>query len=150
MYANARAGWASTDPAAHGTDLEPLFDALFRHIPAPSYDDGHPLQALVTNLDASPYVGRLALCRVLHGTIQRGQTVAWCRVDDAIEQVKITELYVTEVLEGVQADEAGPGEVMAIAGLPDLTIGAERAEGDDRGPVRVPHLDGTRRSVALR
>src|SRR5206468_12683723 len=66
MYANARAGWASTDPAAHGTDLEPLFDALFRHIPAPSYDDGHPLQALVTNLDASPYVGRLALCRVLH------------------------------------------------------------------------------------
>src|SRR5437773_8008129 len=104
VYCNARAGWASTDPAAHGTDLEPLFDALFRHIPAPSYDDGHPLQALVTNLDASPYVGRLALCRVLHGTIRRGQTVAWCRVDDAIEQVKITELCVTEGRERVQGE----------------------------------------------
>ena len=149
MYANARAGWASTDPAAHGTDLEPLFDALFRHIPAPSYDDGHPLQALVTNLDASPYVGRLALCRVLHGTIRRGQTVAWCRVDDAIEQVKITELYVTEVLERVQADEAGPGEIIAIAGLPDVTIGETLADVDDPRPLPVPHIDEPSLSMTI-
>src|SRR5437773_1494341 len=104
LYANARAGWASPDPNDHGVDLEPLFDALFRHIPSPSYDGEHPLQALVTNLDASPYVGRLALCRVHHGTIRRGQTVAWCRVDDAIEQVKITELCVTEGRERVQGE----------------------------------------------
>src|SRR5947208_2910309 len=149
MYANARAGWASTDPAAHGTDLEPLFDALFRHIPAPSYDDGHPLQALVTNLDASPYVGRLALCRVLHGTIRRGQTVAWCRVDGAIEQVKITELYVTEVLERVQADEAGPGEIIAIAGLPDVTIGETLADVDDPRPLPVPHIDEPSLSMTI-
>src|SRR5437762_1269689 len=123
MYANARAGWASTDPAAHGTDLEPLFDALFRHIPAPSYDDSHPLQALVTNLDASPYVGRLALCRVHHGTIRRGQVVAWCRRDGTVEKVKVSELYVTEALDRVAADDAGPGEIIAVAGLIDVTIG---------------------------
>src|SRR5438034_5111829 len=149
MYANARAGWASTDPAAHGTDLEPLFDALFRHIPAPSYDDGHPLQALVTNLDASPYVGRLALCRVLHGTIRRGQTVAWCRVDGAIEQVKITELYVTEVLERVQADEAGPRETIGSAGLPEVTIGETLADIDDPRPLPVPHIDEPSLSMTI-
>ena len=138
LYANARAGWASLDPAEHGTDLEPLFEALFRHIPAPSYDEAHPLQALVTNLDASPYVGRLALCRVLHGTIRRGQTVAWCRVNGEIDQVKITELYVTEVLERVQADEVGPGEIMAIAGLPDVTIGETLADADRPAPAADP------------
>ena len=88
VYCNARAGQASLDPEKLGTDLEPLFDVLFKHIPAPEYDDDHPLQALVTNLDASPYVGRLALCRVRHGTIRRGQQVAWCRHDGTIERVE--------------------------------------------------------------
>ena len=87
IYANARAGWASLDPEAEGSDLKPLFELLLDHIPAPTYEEGHPLQALVTNLDASPYLGRLALCRIQHGTITKGQTVAWCKLDGSIERV---------------------------------------------------------------
>src|SRR5215510_16537698 len=98
LYADSRTGHAGPDPDALAEDLEPLFDALRTHIPAPSYEEGHPLQALVTNLDASPYVGRLALCRVRNGTIRRGQAVAWCRTDGTIESAKISELYVTEAL----------------------------------------------------
>jgi GTP-binding protein len=131
VYCNARAGRASFDPADVGTDLEPLFEAIFEHIPAPTFDPDHPLQALVANLDASPYVGRLALCRVRHGTIRRGQQVAWCRADGTIERVKITEMYVTEALDRVDADEAGPGEIIAVAGLPDVTIGETLADPDD-------------------
>src|SRR5881396_75842 len=149
VYCNARAGRAGLAPDDLAPDLAPLVDTLLATIPAPEYDPGHPLQALVTNLDASPYVGRLALCRVLHGTIRRGQTVAWCRVDDAIEQVKITELYVTEVLERVQADEAGPGEIIAIAGLPDVTIGETLADVDDPRPLPVPHIDEPSLSMTI-
>src|SRR5262249_57985892 len=101
----------------------------------PRYDPSHPLQALVTNLDASPYLGRLALCRVLHGTITRGQQVAWCRSDGSIERVKVTDLSVTEALERVPADQAGPGEIIAIAGLPDGTIGGTLADPDDPRPL---------------
>src|SRR5213083_2174961 len=90
VYTNAKAGWASVEAGVEGTDLQPLFELMVSRVPAPVFSDGHGLQALVTNLDASPYVGRLALCRVHHGTIRRGQTVAWCRVDGEIEQVKIT------------------------------------------------------------
>src|SRR3954467_9858362 len=93
IYANARAGWASLDPEPEGSALKPLFELLRDHIPAPTYEVDHPLQALVTNLDASPYLGRLALCRVQHGTIAKGQTVAWCKLDGTIEKVRITELY---------------------------------------------------------
>jgi GTP-binding protein len=149
LYANARAGWASPDPEAHGTDLEPLFEALLKHIPAPVYDENHPLQALVTNLDASPYVGRLALCRVRHGTIRRGQTVAWCRVDGEIERVKVTELYVTDALERVQAEDAGPGEIIAIAGLPEVTIGETLADPDDPRPLPIPHVDEPSLSMTI-
>src|SRR5690348_2870740 len=92
VYANARAGWASNDADTEGSDLKPLFEMLLDHIPAPTYEVGHPLQALVTNLDASPYLGRLALCRVHHGTIAKGQTVAWCKVDGTVERVRITDL----------------------------------------------------------
>ena len=88
LYANARTGWAATAPDVHGDDLKPLFEALLEHIPAPSYEEGHPLQALVTNLDASLYVGRLALCRVMHGRIRRGQQVAWCRADGTIQPAR--------------------------------------------------------------
>ena len=141
VFADARAGTATMDPATPGEDLKPLFDALMSHIPAPEYEEGHPLQALVTNLDASPYVGRLALCRVRQGTIKRDQYVAHCRVDGSVERVKITELYVTEGLERVDADEAGPGDIIAIAGLPDVTIGETLTDPDDPRPLPVIRID---------
>ncbi|MGZ8762008.1 MAG: translational GTPase TypA [Acidimicrobiia bacterium] len=147
IYANARAGWASLDPDAEGSDLKPLFELLLDRIPAPTYEEGHPLQALVTNLDASPYVGRLALCRVQHGTLAKGKTVAWCRLDGSIEQVKLTELYVTESLDRVDATEAGPGEICAIAGLPEVTIGETLA--DPENPVALPAITVDEPSLAM-
>jgi len=141
LYANARAGWASTAPALVGSDLKPLFETLLERIPAPSYETDHPMQALVTNLDASPYVGRLALCRVRHGVIKRGQQVAWCRHDGSIERIKLTELYVTEALDRIDADEVGPGEIIAIAGIPEVTIGETLADPDDPRPLPVMTID---------
>jgi GTP-binding protein len=141
LYCNARAGRASTDPTDNGRDLGPLFDAIARDIPPPEYDPGHPFQALVTNLDATPYLGRLALCRIRHGTIRRGQTVAWCRADGRIESVKVSQLFVTENLERVEADEAGPGEIIAVAGLADVTIGETLADADDPRPLPVITVD---------
>jgi GTP-binding protein len=149
LYANARAGWASLDPAQEGSDLKPLFELLLDHIPAPAHDPDHPLQALVTNLDASPYVGRLALCRMFHGTIRRGEPVAWCRADDTVERVKITELYVTEALDRVDATEAGPGEIIAIAGLPEVTIGETLSDPDDPRPLPVSHFDDPSLSMTI-
>jgi GTP-binding protein len=141
IYCNAKAGQASLDAATPGTDLKPLFELLLDTIPAPSYDEGHPLQALVTNLDASPYVGRLALCRVHQGRIKKGQQVSWCRTDGSIERAKITELYVTEALDRVDAAEAGPGEIIAIAGIPEITIGETLADVDDPRPLPVLSVD---------
>ena len=122
---------------------------LLDHIPAPEYDEDHPLQALVTNLDASPYVGRIALCRVRHGTLRKGQPVAWCRADGTIETVRITELYVTEALDRVDADEVGPGEIIAIAGLPDVTIGETLTDPDDPRPLPVIHVDDPSLSMTI-
>ena len=141
LYANARAGKAGLKPGELADDLEPLFKTLVERIPAPSYEDDHPLQALVTNLDASPYVGRLALCRVRHGHIRKGQTVAWCRVGGGIEKVKITELYITDALDRVDAEEAGPGEIIAVAGIPEITIGETLADADDPRPLPVVSVD---------
>jgi GTP-binding protein len=141
VYTNARAGWASMDADVEGSDLKPLFELLLDRIPAPEYTPGAPLQALVTNLDASPYVGRLALCRVQEGTISKGQTVAWCRVDGEVERVRITELYVTESLERTDTAEAGPGEIIAIAGLPEVTIGETLADGESPQPLPVIAID---------
>ena len=149
LYTNARAGWASTDPEQEGSDLKPLFETLLEHIPAPEFDANHPFQALVTNLDSSPYVGRLALCRVMHGSITKGDTVAWCRTDETIEHVKITELYVTEALDRVDADSAGPGEIVAIAGLADVTFGETLADADDPRSLPVSHLDDPSLSMTL-
>jgi GTP-binding protein len=149
LYANARAGHCGASPDALAPDLEPLFETLLRHIPAPEYDDAHPLQALVTNLDASPYVGRLALCRVRHGTIQRGQQVAWCRADGTIEQAKITELYITEELDRVDADSAGPGDIIAVAGLADVTIGETLADPEDARPLPVTRVDEPSLSMTI-
>ncbi|MDX6494116.1 MAG: GTP-binding protein [Gaiellales bacterium] len=141
VYTNARAGQATLDPDLPGDDLEPLFDVLLAHVPAPVHDPAHPLQALVTNLDASPYLGRLALCRVHHGTLRRGDQVAWCRADGSIQRIKVTELFVTEELDRVEAQEVGAGEIIAIAGLPDVTIGETIADADDPRPLPVIHVD---------
>jgi GTP-binding protein len=149
VYCNARAGQAGLAPDALGPDLAPLVDALLETVPAPGYDPEHPLQALVTNLDASPYVGRLALCRVRHGTLRRGERIAWCRADGAISSARITELYVTEALERVPAEEAGPGEIVAIAGLPDVTIGETIADPDDPRPLPVTAVDEPSLSITI-
>jgi GTP-binding protein len=137
VYTNAKAGWAAAEEGVEGEDLRPLFDLLVEHVPAPSYEPGHPLQARVTNLDADPYVGRLALCRVHQGTIRKGQTVAWCRRDGEIEPVRVAELYVTEGLARVDARETGPGEIIALAGIPGITIGETIADPSDPRPLPV-------------
>ncbi len=149
IYCDARAGHASSTPSERGTDLEPLFQAILAHIPAPTFDADHPLQALVTNLDSSPYVGRLAVCRVHNGTLRRGQTVAWCRVDGSIEKVRVTELYVTEALDRVDAEEAGPGEIVALAGLPEVTIGETLSDPEDPRPLPVLMVDEPSLGITL-
>jgi GTP-binding protein len=149
VYTNAKAGWASLDPSEAGTDLAPLLDLLLEHIPAPTYDPAHPLQAQVTNLDASPYVGRLALCRIRHGVLRRGQRVAWCRADGTIQPAQVSELYVTEALDRVDATEAGPGEIVAIAGLADVTIGETLADPEDPRPLPVIRVDEPSLSVSV-
>ncbi len=149
VYANARDGWASLDPAVEGETLEPLFRLLVERIPAPTYDDDHPLQALVTNLDRSPYLGRLAMCRVRQGTITRGQMVAWCRADGRIERVKVTDLFVTEALSRVPADSAGPGEIIAVAGLDEVTIGETLADPVDPRPLPVLRIDEPSLSMTI-
>jgi GTP-binding protein len=151
VYCNAKAGRASleADPDGLDEDLRPLLDLILERIPPPAYADDHPLQALVTNLDASPYVGRLALCRVAQGTIRRNQQVAWCRASGAVERARITELYVTEALDRVEADEAGPGEIIAVAGLPDVTIGETLADPDDPRPLPVIAVDEPSLSMTI-
>jgi len=149
VYCNARAGRAGLEPDALAEDLRPLFDVLLARIPAPAYTEGHPLQAHVTNLDASPYVGRLALCRIREGTIRKGQQVAWCRADGDIERVKVTELYVTEALDRVEAEEAGPGELIAVAGIPEVTIGETLADPDDPRPLPVIGVDEPSLSMTI-
>ena len=142
VYCVARQGRASVDRPAdgeglpEGATLKPLLDLLIEHIPAPAYDPDMPLQALVTNLDASPYVGRLALCRIRSGVLRKGRNVAWCRADGSIERAKLTELYITDALDRVPADEAGPGEIVAVAGIPEITIGETLADPDDPRPCR--------------
>jgi GTP-binding protein len=136
VYASARAGRASLNKPDDGSmpdafDLEPLFATILNTVPPPQYDDEAPLRAQVTNLDASPFLGRLALCRVHDGTIRKGQTVAWMRRDGTEERVKVTELLITEALDRVPATEAGPGDIIAVAGIPEITIGETLADADD-------------------
>src|SRR5687767_2873416 len=151
VYCNAKAGRASLgpDPDALEPDLRPLLDLILERIPPPEYEEGHPLQALVTNLDASPYVGRLALCRVTQGAVRRGQQVAWCRADGSIERARVTDLYVTEALERVEADEAGPGEIIAVAGIAEVTIGETLADPDDPRPLPVIAVDKPSLSMTI-
>jgi GTP-binding protein len=149
VYTNAKAGWASLEPDEEGTDLGPLLELLLEHVPAPEHDPDHPFQAHVTNLDASPYVGRLAICRVRHGVIRRGETIAWCRADGAIERVKVSELYVTEALDRVEAAEAGAGEIISVAGIPEITIGDTLADAADPRPLPVITVDEPSLSVTI-
>ena len=149
VYCVARDGVASLDPETRGADLQPLVDLLLSRIPAPTYEPGHGLQALVTNLDASPYLGRLALCRVVNGTLRRGQQVAWCRRDGTVERATLSQLYVAEALERVEAEEAGPGEIVAIAGIADITIGETLAGPDDPRPLPVITVDEPSLSMLL-
>ena len=141
IYANAREGIATMDIDQPGTDLKPLFKLLMENISPPTYVEGQALQAHVTNLDASPYVGRLAICRIHQGVIRKDQIISHCRVDGSIVRAKITELYVTEGLERVDAKEAGPGEIIAVAGMPDVTIGETLADEEDPQPLPVIRID---------
>jgi GTP-binding protein len=146
VYAAARAGRASLNRPKDGEmpdsdNLEPLFDVIRETVPAPSYDPDAPLQAQVTNLDASNYLGRIALCRIHNGTLTRGQQVAWCKRDGSVDRVKISELLRTEALERVPADSAGPGDIVAIAGIADIMIGETLAEPNDPIPLPLIHVD---------
>ena len=140
VYTNAKEGWASVEydheNPVDGTDLRPLFDLLLQHVPAPEYEEDAPFQALVTNLDASAYVGRLALCRIYNGNVKKGQTVAWIRASGDVQSGKIVELYANEGLARVPIDEAGPGEIVAVAGIPEITIGETLADPED--PRQLP------------
>jgi GTP-binding protein len=152
VYCNARAGRACLEYHEGGPtegDLGPLLDLLLEHIPAPTYEPQHPLQALVTNLDASPYVGRLAICRVREGHIRKGQTLAWCRADGSIERAQVSELYITEALDRVEAAEAGPGEIIAVAGLAEVTIGETLADLEDPRPLPIISVDEPSLSVTI-
>src|SRR5215207_1587399 len=156
VYCVSREGRASLERPADGAGLpddglglHPLMDVLLERIPAPEYDPDMPMQALVTNLDASPYVGRLALCRVRSGTLRKGAPVAWCRIDGTIERARVAELYTTEALDRVPTDAAGPGEIVAVAGIPEITIGETLADPDDPRPLDVIHIDDPSLSMTV-
>ncbi|RXW32929.1 translational GTPase TypA [Propioniciclava flava] len=146
IFAAAKAGRASRNQPADGgmpdeDNLEALFEVIMETIPAPTYTEGAPLQAHVTNLDSSPYLGRLALCRIVEGTIKRGQQVAWIRRDGTVQNVKLSELLITNALERVPADSAGPGDIVAIAGIPEITIGETLSDPADPRPLPLIHVD---------
>lgn len=152
VYASAKAGRASAEQPADGglpdsPDLEPLFRTIIETIPAPTYDEGAPLQAHVTNLDASPFLGRLALVRVHQGTLRKGQQVAWMKRDGSVQNVKVTELLVTEALERKPGEEAGPGDIVAIAGIPDIMIGETLA--DPENPVALPLISVDEPAISM-
>ncbi|HVD86552.1 MAG TPA: translational GTPase TypA [Solirubrobacterales bacterium] len=149
VYTNAKAGWAAMEEGIEGSDLSPLLDLMLERIPAPQYEEEAPLQAHVTNLDASPYVGRLAICRVHQGTIRSGQQIAWCRADGSVQRAPVSELYVTEGLERVAAAEAGPGEIIAVAGIEEVTIGETLADPGDPRALPVITVDEPSLSVVV-
>ena len=146
VYAAAKAGRASMTQPADGSmpdseNLEPLFDVIMDAIPAPTYTEGAPLQAHVTNLDASPYLGRLALCRVVNGTLKRGQSVAWCKADGTVSNVRLSELLMTHALERLPEESAGPGDIVAIAGIPEIMIGETLSDPENPTPLPLIHVD---------
>ena len=154
VYASGRAGAASHAQPANGSlpdneDLEPLFEAILQHIPAPSYDDEAPLQAHVTNLDASPFLGRLALLRIFNGELKKGQTVAWVRHNGDVSNVRVTELLKTRALDRYPAESAGPGDIVAVAGFDEITIGETLADPDDVRPLPAITVDDPAISMTI-
>jgi len=154
IYCQAKTGQASLTRPADGTspdcaDLQPLFDVIKSTIPAPHFTEGMPLQAHVTNLDSSPYLGRLALLRIHNGWIKKGQLVAWCKQDGSVQNIKLTELLGTEALTRVPIEEAGPGDIVAIAGIPDITIGETLADPDDPRPLPLITIDEPNISMTI-
>ncbi|HMM82678.1 MAG TPA: translational GTPase TypA [Terrimesophilobacter sp.] len=154
VYASGRNGAASHTKPDNGelpdnTDLEPLFEAILQHIPAPRFDSDAPLQAHVTNLDASPFLGRLALLRIFNGTLKKGQTVAWVRKDGEVHNVRVTELMITKALDRYPADSAGPGDIVAVAGFADITIGDTLADPDDIRPLPAITVDDPAISMTI-
>jgi len=154
VYASGRAGAASRTRPANGElpdnpDLEPLFATILEHIPAPTYDDEAPLQAWVTNLDASPFLGRIALLRIFNGELRKGQTVAWVRHDGSTSSVRITELLMTRALERYPAERGGPGDIVAIAGIEEITIGETIADPDDVRPLPAITVDDPAISMTI-
>ncbi|KQM58091.1 translational GTPase TypA [Agreia sp. Leaf210] len=154
VYASGRNGAASTNKPANGElpdndDLEPLFEAILTHVPAPKYDDEHPLQAHVTNLDASPFLGRLALLRIFNGHIKKGQQVAWVRHDGSVQNVKLTELLMTKALTRYPVDSAGPGDIVAVAGIEEITIGETLADPEDVRPLPTITVDDPAISMTI-
>jgi GTP-binding protein len=154
VYASGRNGAASDNKPDNGElpdndDLEPLFKAILDHVPAPTYDDQHPLQAHVTNLDASPFLGRLALLRVFNGTIKKGQQVAWVKHDGTVKNVKITELLITKALDRFPTESAGPGDIVAVAGIEDITIGETLADPEDVRPLPTITVDDPAISMTI-
>ena len=149
VYTDARKGTATTSLESPGQNLEALFEVLVDSVPSPTYISDHPLQAWVTTLDANPYVGRIAICRVLHGTLRRGEEVAWCRVDGSIERTRVTELYTTEGLHRVDVDEVGPGEIAAVAGIPEITIGETLSDPLSPTPLPVITVDEPSLSMTI-
>jgi len=152
IYASARAGKASLTKPADGTvpdseNLRPLFETILKTVPAPTYTEGAPLQAHVTNLDASAYLGRLALCRVRNGYIKKGQTAAWMKTNGEVVKVKISELLITQALERVPVDQAGPGDLIAVAGIEEITIGETLADPDN--PVALPLITVDEPSISM-
>jgi GTP-binding protein len=152
VYASAKAGRASLTRTADGgmpeeENLDVLFDTIFAAIPAPEYHEGAPLQAHVTNLDSSPYLGRLALCRVREGVIKKGQMVTWIKTDGSMEKVKVSELLLTEALERVPALEAGPGDIIAVAGFETITLGETLADPDN--PIALPLITVDEPSISM-
>lgn len=146
VYCAAKAGRASLNRPEDGgfpdsDNLQPLFETIFDTIPAPEYEEGAVLRAHVTNLDASPYLGRLALCRIVSGTMTRGQTVAWCKADGTVQNVRLSELLMTKALTREPADSAGPGDIVAIAGIAEITIGETLSDPEDPQPLPLIHVD---------
>ena len=163
LYCAARAGWSTADldavpdlvadPTAGSPgsdiDLGPLFDAIRIVVPPPTYIDGHSLQGWVTNLDVSPYLGRLALCRIVNGTLHKGSSVGLSRIDGRVDRVKISELYLTEALERVPALEAGPGDLVAVAGIDDILIGETLVDPENPQPMPVIEVDEPALSMTI-
>ena len=154
IYASAKARRADTVQPADGQlpandNLEPLFRTIIERIPGPSYDEDAPLQAHVTNLDASPFLGRLALLRIHNGTLRKGQSVGWARHEGDIKQARISELLITEGLERKPAEEAHAGDIVAVAGIEDITIGESLVDLEDPRPLPLIKVDDPAISMTI-